>query len=240
MSDLPPVPTATTPALPGASIALAVTLGATLAGAAGPLQTAGLLLGATGLGVVVAGVVLRRRERRVVGSVTTLLGFAIATASVVAGSATAPTVPRSITVLALSIGPILVALALLFLTGRRARPVALAGIATVFAGMLANAVVADVALWRGAIAVSLACLATDVASRSIGLGETVGAGATTSVEFVGAATTAAVAVVAAVTTLVLARVALPGTSLVGLSSILLAVLVATALLVHVSPVQRGS
>ena len=189
-----------------------------------PFQIAPLLVLAAGLAVFVGGTALRRRGVRIVGRVLAGGGLAVAVAACVGAFVLAPSPLGLAPVLLCCVGVVSLAVALFPPCVRWLRGLALSGLALVFLGIVANAVLADLPLWRAACAVSLLLVSWDAAERGISLGEQVGGRAeTAALEFASAAATGLVGGFAVLLTLAVASLPARTPSLLGIGVLLIAV-----------------
>ncbi|ELY92671.1 DUF7519 family protein [Natrialba taiwanensis] len=223
MSGLPDKPTDPTPASASAGVAFVAVFGACIAGSTDPRQTAPLLLEAIGLTLLIGGGLLRRRRYRLVGSAVTGFGFIVATVAL--GASVTLSLPLSplLILLASGSGTLLVTLGVFPVYGRFARSFTTAGVALVFAGVTATALIDGAPLWRSTVAVTMVLLSWDTAERAVTLGERVGGAAETrSVELAGAMASSGVALIAIILTIAVSRIPAIGSSIGGLALLLVA------------------
>ncbi|WP_114578796.1 hypothetical protein [Saliphagus sp. LR7] len=218
----------------GATLALAMAIGASLAGSSGSLGTAPLVLVAIGVAFLPLGVAFGRRGHPLVGRGLSVSGVVVALAALTGAIALSPPLVILLPALSSGIGLLFLAFGVHFVSGSAARALSLAGLTLVFLATVANATVAEQATWQPVAAVALVVVAWDTADRAITLGRRIGTDAgTVPVELMGVATTGAIGFTGVAVAMIATRVPIESPSVIGLALLLAA---ATALVLVLSSV----
>lgn len=233
MSSLPGNPENQLPTIVSSGTAFVALVGACLAGSTGPIQTVPLLLEAVGLTLFISGVLLRRRNHRLIGRILTGIGFVGAVLALSGFIILAPPLSILLVCLSCGIGLLVVTLGVFLVEARLAHSVAIVGIALTFSGIIGTTIVNTPPFWRLAIAVGGVFLSWDTADQAIRLGEQVGGTAETiSVEITRITTSTVVAFIAVIVTIAISQISISSNSIVGLALLLVAILLFILALSH--------
>lgn len=234
MSSLPGKPRNQLPTTVSSSTAFVALLGACLAGSTGPIQTVPLLLEAVCLTLFISGVLLRRRNYRIIGRILTGGGFVGAVLALSGFVVLTPPLPILLICFSCGIGLLVSTLGIFPAEARLARSLAIVGITLIFSGVIGATIVDAPPFWRSAVAVGGVFLSWDAADQAIRLGEQVGGTAETiSAEMVGIVTSTVVALIAVIVTIAISQIPVSSASIIGLALLLVAILVFTLALSHV-------